>query len=68
MVNVKELLASWKHDLAHADGLLGTDGETLNEREFEALADQIEALERAIRIDEAWAREEAEHNNHLGRF
>ena len=68
MVNVKELLASWKQDLAQAGGLLGTDGETLNEREFTSLAGQIEALERAIRIDEAWAREEAEHNNHLGRF
>lgn len=68
MVNVKELLASWKQDLAQADGLLGTDDETLNEREFTSLAGQIEALERAIRIDESWAREEAEHNNHLGRF
>lgn len=65
MTNVEKLLQSWKHDLAHADGLLGTDGETLNEQEFEILADQIQELERAIRMDKAWAVEENEFNNSL---
>lgn len=65
MTNVKELLKSWKHDLAHADGLLGTDYETLNEQEFESLANQIEELEKAIRMDKAWAVEENEFNSSL---
>lgn len=65
MTNVKELLKSWKHDLAHADGLLGTDYETLNEQEFESLADQIEDLERAIKRDESWKQEESEFNDSL---
>ena len=46
--NVKELLKSWKHDLAHADEVMGTDYETLNEEEYEALADMVEELEQAI--------------------
>ena len=65
MTNVEKLLQSWKYDLAHADGLLGTDGETLNEQEFESLANQIEELEKAIRMDKAWAVEENEFNSSL---
>ena len=69
MNNVKELLQSWKHDLAHADGLLGTDYETLNEQEFENLESQIQDLEKAIIRDERMQRqhriEEEEFNSHL---
>lgn len=65
MTNVEKLLQSWKRDLAHADALLGTDGETLNEQEFKILANQIEALEKAIRMDKAWAVEENEFNSSL---
>lgn len=65
MTNVEKLLQSWKHDLAHADGLLGTDGETLNEQEFKSLANQIEELEKAIRMDKARAVEENEFNSSL---
>lgn len=69
MNNVKELLQSWKHDLAHADGLLGTDHETLNEQEFENLESQIQDLEGAITRDERMERqhriEEDEFNSHL---
>ena len=46
--NVKELLKSWKHDLAHADEVMGTDYETLNEEEYETLAELVEELEQAI--------------------
>ena len=52
MKNVKELLKSWKHDLAHADEVMGTDYETLNEEEYEALADMVEELEQAIMADQ----------------
>ena len=65
MTNVEKLLQSWKHNLAHAGGLLGTDSETLNEQEFKSLADQIEELEKAIRMDKAWAVEENEFNSSL---
>ena len=69
MTNVHKLLQSWKHDLAHADGLLGTDYETLNEQEFENLASQIEELEKAINADELSTKyreqEEKEFNDHL---
>jgi len=69
MDNVKRLLQSWKHDLAHADDLLGTDYETLNEQQFESLAFQIEELEKAIIQDERMQRqhriEEEEFNSHL---
>lgn len=69
MDNIKALLQSWKHDLAHADGLLGTDYETLNELQFENLAFQIEQLEAAITKDERMQRqyraEEEEFNSHL---
>ena len=51
MKNVKELLKSWKHDLAHADGLMGTDYETLNEEQYESLAELVEELENAIEKD-----------------
>jgi hypothetical protein len=51
MNNVKELLKSWKHDLAHADEVMGTDYETLNEEEYETLADMVEELENAIEKD-----------------
>jgi len=51
MKNVKELLKSWKHDLAHADGLMGTDYETLNEEQFETLSELVEELEQAITKD-----------------
>lgn len=51
MKNVKELLKSWKHDLAHADGLMGTDYETLNEEQYETLSDLVEELETAIQKD-----------------
>ena len=51
MKNVKELLKSWKHDLAHADGLMGTDYETLNEEQYETLSDLVEELEDAIQKD-----------------
>ena len=65
MQNVKKLLQSWKHDLAHADGLMGTDHETMNEQEFESMSFQIEELEKAIKLDEAWKHEESEFNEHL---
>ena len=51
MKNVKELLKSWKHDLAHADGLMGTDYETLNEEQFGTLTDLVIELEMAIQKD-----------------
>tara|TARA_Y100000385_G_scaffold247166_1_gene267062 strand:+ start:316 stop:609 length:294 start_codon:yes stop_codon:yes gene_type:complete len=51
MKNVKELLKSWKHDLAHADGLMGTDYETLNEEQYETLSAMVEELEEAIEKD-----------------
>jgi biotin synthase-like enzyme len=65
MQNVKKLLQSWKHDLAHADGLMGTDYETMNEQEFENMSISIEELEKAIKLDEAWKQEESEFNSHL---
>ena len=46
--NVKELLKSWKHDLAHADEVMGTDYETLNEEQYETLSELVEELEQAI--------------------
>ena len=51
MKNVKELLKSWKYDLAHADGLMGTDYETLNEEQYETLSGLVEELEEAIEKD-----------------
>ena len=51
MKNVKELLKSWKYDLAHADGLMGTDYETLNEEQHETLSGLVEELEEAIEKD-----------------
>ena len=48
MKNVKELLKSWKHDLAHADEVMGTDYETLNEEQYETLSELVEELEQAI--------------------
>ena len=69
MQNVKDLLQSWKHDLAHADSLTGTDHETLNSREFESLSFQIEQLEEAIKKDDQSRRymeqEESEFNDSL---
>ena len=51
MKNVEELLKSWKHDLAHADGLMGTDYETLNEAQYQQLWDLVVELETAIEKD-----------------
>ena len=51
MKNVQELLKSWKHDLAHADGLMGTDYETLNEGQYAQLWDLVVELETAIQKD-----------------
>ena len=51
MKNVKELLKSWKHDLAHADGLMGTDYETLNEEQYQQLWCLVTDLEIAIQKD-----------------
>ena len=64
MQNVKKLLQSWKHDLAHADGLMGTDHETMNEQEFESMSFQIEELEKGIKLEVAWKQEESEGNSH----
>lgn len=69
MQNVKRLLQQWKHEHANADGLLGTDYETMDVQEFNILGEQIEALEEAIKNDETqsrrWAEEESEFNNSL---
>ena len=51
MKNVKELLKSWKHDLAHADEVMGTDYETLNEEQYQQLWDLVVELENAIEKD-----------------
>ena len=51
MKNVKKLLKSWKHDLAHADGLMGTDYETLNEEQYQQLWCLVTDLEIAIQKD-----------------
>ncbi|MDC0008781.1 hypothetical protein OAE73_00270 [bacterium] len=69
MQNVKRLLQQWKHERANADGLLGTDCETMNVQEFNILGEQIQELEDAIKNDETqskrWAEEESEFNNSL---
>ena len=69
MQNVKRLLQQWKHEHANADGLLGTDYETMNVQEFNILGEQIQELEDAIKNDETqskrWAEEESEFNNSL---
>lgn len=66
MVNVKALLANWKNQLEAAYKVLGTDKETMSIQEFKILEEQIAALEKAIRIDQAWANEEAEFKSHIG--
>jgi hypothetical protein len=72
MQNVKNLLQNWKHDLAQAGELMGTDLETLDTRGFKNLEFQIKQLESAIKKDDQskrWAEQEmADFNNHLGRF
>jgi len=69
MQNVKRLLQQWKHEHANADGLLGTDYETMSVQEFNILGEQIQELEDAIKNDEnqskRWAEEESEFNNSL---
>lgn len=69
MQNVKRLLQQWKHEHANADGLLGTDYETMDVQEFNILGEQIQELENAIKNDEIqsrrWAEEESEFNNSL---
>ncbi len=69
MQHVKRLLQQWKHEHANADGLLGTDYETMNVQEFNILGEQIQELEDAIKNDETqskrWAEEESEFNNSL---